>query len=67
MSVPKEAIPEAVATRQYFEEVLDVITKIKNAGNLFYKQNNYQKAVQKYKKSCRYIWIYLATCLLGGY
>ena len=53
--VPKEAIPEAVATRQCFEEVLDVITKIKNAGNLFYKPNNYQKAVQKYKKSCRYI------------
>ena len=45
-----------------FEKVLEVIAKIKNAGNHFYKEKNYQKAVQKYKKSCRYI-EHLRTCM----
>ena len=45
-----------------FGKVLEVITKIKNAGNHFYKEKNYQKAVQKYKKSCRYI-EHLRTCM----
>ena len=41
--------------QENFDKVLDIITKIKNAGNHFYKEKNYQKAVKKYKKSCRYI------------
>jgi len=48
--------------QENFDKVLDVITKIKNAGNFFYKGKNYQKAVQKYKKSCRYI-EHLRTCM----
>lgn len=48
--------------QENFDKVLDVITKIKNAGNSFYKERNYQKAVQKYKKSCRYI-EHLRTCM----
>lgn len=48
--------------KENFNKVLDVITKIKNAGNQFYKEKNYQKAVQKYKKSCRYI-EYLRRCM----
>jgi len=48
--------------QENFEKVLDIITKIKNAGNKFYKEKNYQKAVQKYKKSCRYI-EHLRTCM----
>merc|ERR1739844_721878 len=45
-----------------FEKLLEVIAKIKNAGNHFYKEKNFQKAVQKYKKSCRYI-EHLRTCM----
>jgi len=41
--------------QENFDKVLEIITKIKNAGNQFYKEKNYQKAVVKYKKSCRYI------------
>ena len=48
--------------QENFDKVLEVITTIKNAGNSFYKEKNYQKAVQKYKKSCRYI-EHLRTCM----
>ena len=48
--------------QENFDKVLEVITTIKNAGNKFYKEKNYQKAVQKYKKSCRYI-EHLRTCM----
>jgi len=48
--------------QENFDKVLDIITKIKNAGNQFYKEKNYQKAVRKYKKSCKYI-EHLRTCM----
>jgi len=38
-----------------FSKILDIITKIKNAGNHFYKAKEYKKAIQKYRKACRYI------------
>ncbi len=41
--------------QENFDKVLDIITKIKNAGNQFYKEKNFPKAIEKYKKACRYI------------
>jgi len=38
-----------------FTKILDIITKIKNAGNTFYKAKDYKKAILKYRKACRYI------------
>jgi len=48
--------------QENFDKVLEIITKIKNAGNQFYKEKNYQKAVRKYRKSCKYI-EHLRTCM----
>lgn len=41
--------------KENFAKVLEVIVKIKNAGNQFYKAKDFKKAVQKYKKAGRYI------------
>ena len=38
-----------------FVKIVEIIAKIKNAGNQFYKAKDYKKATRKYKKACRYI------------
>ena len=38
-----------------FVKIVEIIAKIKNAGNHFYKAKDYKKATRKYKKACRYI------------
>jgi len=37
------------------EKVLEICSKIKNAGNTFYKSKDFLKAVRKYSKACRYL------------
>jgi len=39
--------------QENFTKVLEVTTKIKNAGNHFYKAKDFKNAVIKYKKACR--------------
>ena len=41
--------------QENFSKILDITNKIKSAGNHFYKAKDFPKAVQKYKKACRYI------------
>jgi peptidyl-prolyl isomerase D len=41
--------------QENFSKVLDVVTKIKSAGNHFYKAKDFNKAVRKYNKACKYI------------
>lgn len=38
-----------------FTQILDIIGKIKNAGNTFYKVKDTKNAVRKYKKAAKYI------------
>jgi len=38
-----------------FAKILEIITKIKDAGNTFYRAKDYKKAIKKYRKACRYI------------
>ena len=38
-----------------FQKILEITNKIKSAGNHFYKAKDFPKAVQKYRKACRYI------------
>ena len=38
-----------------FSQILDIIGKIKNAGNTFYKVKDTKNAVRKYKKAAKYI------------
>jgi hypothetical protein len=40
--------------QENFSKVLDIATKIKNAGNGFFKNKDFDKAVKKYQKACRY-------------
>jgi hypothetical protein len=42
--------------QENFAVVLGMVTKIKNAGNSFFKAKDYERAVKKYKKACRYKW-----------
>lgn len=41
--------------QENFAKILDVVTKIKAAGNHFFKAKEYAKAVKKYKKAGKYI------------
>jgi hypothetical protein len=41
--------------QENFSKVLDIATKIKNAGNGFFKNKDFDKAVKKYQKACRYL------------
>ena len=41
--------------QENFGKILEITTKIKNAGNKFYKEKDYPKAMKKYKKACRYV------------
>ena len=36
-----------------FDKVLDMASKIKSAGNSFFKSKDFDKAIRKYKKACR--------------
>jgi len=38
-----------------FAKILEIITKIKDAGNTFYRAKDCKKAIKKYRKACRYI------------
>ena len=39
--------------QENFDKVLDMATKIKSAGNAFFKSKDFDKAIKKYKKACR--------------
>jgi hypothetical protein len=39
--------------QENFTVVLGMVTKIKNAGNFFFKAKDFERAVKKYKKACR--------------
>ena len=41
--------------KENFPKILDIVTTIKSAGNHFYKLNESQRAVRKYRKSLKYI------------
>lgn len=41
--------------QENFVKILDIIGKIKNAGNTFYKVKDTKNAVRKYKKAAKYI------------
>jgi len=38
-----------------FEEILAIVTRIKESGNFFYRDKQYLEATRKYKKCCKYI------------
>ena len=39
--------------QENFSKVLEMVIKMKNAGNSFFKIKDFDKAVKKYRKACR--------------
>ena len=39
--------------QENFSKVLEMVIKMKNAGNSFFKIKDFDKAVKKYSKACR--------------